>query len=168
MSSANATSNALVLEAVRELRVAEPDLGLKPLLAKLREQQPGLGACTKDVRKALTALKAQESSAAARAAALQPTAVDDVPLAEQEGSPPNAALSLACVGPVGLPSSEVENEWGNKCHPSRARKPAAATPHDPPSFLAASSPPCDASRARVMSPLALLLCASRVRSDTSL
>ena len=121
----NAASNALVLEAVRELRVAEPDLGLKPLLAKLREQQPGLGACTKEVRKALTALKALESSVvAARAAALQPAADEDVPLADQEGGP-NAA------------PSEVENEWGNKCHPSPARKPAAATPHHPPSFLAA-------------------------------
>ena len=142
----NAASNALVLEAVRELRVAEPDLGLKPLLAKLREQQPGLGACTKEVRKALKAL--ESSVAAARAAALQPAADEDVPLADQEGGP-NAA------------PSEVENEWGSKCPPSPARKPAAATPHHPPSFLAASSPPCDASRARVMSaPLALLLCLS--------
>ena len=141
-----AASNALVLEAVRELRVAEPDLGLKPLLAKLREQQPGLRACTKEVRMALKAL--ESSAVAARAAALQPAADEDVPLADQEGGP-NAA------------PSEVENEWGNKCHPSPARKPAAATPHHPPSFLAASSPPCDASRARVMSaPLALLLCLS--------
>ena len=31
-----------ILEAVRGLRVAEPDLGFKPLLAKLREQQPDL------------------------------------------------------------------------------------------------------------------------------
>ena len=37
------TPDAL-LEAVRGLRVAEPDLGFKPLLAKLREQQPELGA----------------------------------------------------------------------------------------------------------------------------
>ena len=142
-----AASNALVLEAVRELRVAEPDLGLKPLLAKLREQQPGLRACTKEVRMALKAL--ESSAVAARAAALQPAADEDVPLADQEGGP-NAA------------PSEVEIEsWGSKCPPSPARKPAAATPHHPPSFLAASSPPCDASRARVMSaPLALLLCLS--------
>jgi len=143
-----AASNALVLEAVRELRVAEPDLGLKPLLAKLREQQPGLRACTKEVRMALKAL--ESSAVAARAAALQPAADEDVPLADQEGGGPNAA------------PSEVANEsWGSKCPPSPARKPAAATPHHPPSFLAASSPPCDASRARVMSaPLALLLCLS--------
>ena len=29
-----------LLSAVRGLRVTDPDLGLKPLLAKLREQQP--------------------------------------------------------------------------------------------------------------------------------
>ena len=39
-----------LLEAVRALRVADPDLGQKPLLAKLREQQPDLGAGTKEVR----------------------------------------------------------------------------------------------------------------------
>ena len=43
------TPDAL-LEAVRGLRVAEPDLGFKPLLAKLREQQPDLGAACKDLR----------------------------------------------------------------------------------------------------------------------
>ena len=31
-----------LLEAVRGLHVADPDLGVKPLLAKLREQQPDL------------------------------------------------------------------------------------------------------------------------------
>ena len=41
-------SSALV-EAVRDLRVADPVLGFKPLLAKLREQQPDLGAATKEV-----------------------------------------------------------------------------------------------------------------------
>ena len=41
------TPDAL-LEAVRGLRVAEPDLGFKPLLAKLREQKPDLGAATKE------------------------------------------------------------------------------------------------------------------------
>ena len=38
-------SDALI-EAVRGLRVADPDLGFKPLLAKLRAQQPDLGAAT--------------------------------------------------------------------------------------------------------------------------
>ena len=53
-----------LLEAVRGLRVAEPDLGLKPLLAKLREQRPELGAATKEVREALATLKAESEAAA--------------------------------------------------------------------------------------------------------
>ena len=67
-----------LLEAVRGLRLAEPDLGLKPLLTKLREQRPELGAATKEVREALAALKA-ESEAAAKAAAraaARPAAVE--------------------------------------------------------------------------------------------
>ena len=48
-------SDAL-LEAVRGLRVAEPDLGVKPLLAKLREQHPELEVASKEVREALRAL----------------------------------------------------------------------------------------------------------------
>ena len=82
------TPDAL-LEAVRGLRVAEPDLGFKPLLAKLREQQPELGAATKEVREALAALKAE--SEAAKAAAAPP-------------SPLPVALSLACIGCARLPS----------------------------------------------------------------
>ena len=58
-----------LLEAVRGLHVAEPDLGVKPLLAKLREQQPDLGADTKEVREALKALKALKTESEARAAA---------------------------------------------------------------------------------------------------
>ena len=46
-----------LLEAVRGLHLANPELGPKPLLAKLREQQPGLAVGTKEVRKALAALK---------------------------------------------------------------------------------------------------------------
>ena len=61
-----------LLEAVRELRVAEPDLGFKPLLTKLREQQPDLGAATKEVRAALIALKVEGE--AAKAAATLPAA----------------------------------------------------------------------------------------------
>ena len=56
-------------EAVRGLRVAEPELGFKPLLAKLREQQPDLGAATKEVREALKALKTESEARAAAAAA---------------------------------------------------------------------------------------------------
>ena len=46
-----------LLEAVRGLHVADPDLGVKPLLAKLREQQPDLGVGNKEVREALKALE---------------------------------------------------------------------------------------------------------------
>ena len=82
------TPDAL-LEAVRGLRVAEPDLGLKPLLAKLREQRPELGAATKEVREALATLKA-ESEAAAKAAARAASR----PAAAKRGAPSDVALSL--------------------------------------------------------------------------
>ena len=105
-------SQALV-DAVRRLHLADPDLGLKPLLAKLQEQQPDLGAATREVREALTALKAEESEAA-KAAAAQPAADKVVPPAADEGNappvaneggaPPNVAVSLACVGCGRLPS----------------------------------------------------------------
>ena len=44
-----------LLEAVRGLHLAHPELGPKPLLAKLREQQPNLAAGNKEVREALAA-----------------------------------------------------------------------------------------------------------------
>ena len=94
-----------LLEAVRGLRVAEPELGLKSLLAKLREQRPELGAATKEVREALATLKA-ESEAGAKAAA--PTA------AVERSAPSNAALSLACIGCARLPS---EMDDGREKHP---------------------------------------------------
>ena len=50
-----------LLEAVRGLHMAHPELGPKPLLAKLRQQQPDLAAGNKEVREALAALKAEES-----------------------------------------------------------------------------------------------------------
>ena len=88
-----------LLEAVRGLRVAEPDLGFKPLLAKLREQQPDLGAATKEVREALAALAALKAeSEAAKATAAAP------PAADQGRAPSPAALSLACIGCLRLPS----------------------------------------------------------------
>jgi tetratricopeptide (TPR) repeat protein len=93
-----------LLEAVRGLRLAHPELGPKPLLAKLREQQPDLGAGNKEVREALAALKA-ESEATEAAAAAPPAAA--APLAAGEGgAPPNASLppSLACFGCARLPS----------------------------------------------------------------
>eukprot|EP00964_Phaeocystis_antarctica_P160597 scaffold132346_cov66-Phaeocystis_antarctica.AAC.2 len=82
-------SQALV-DAVRRLHLADPDLGLKPLLAKLQEQQPDLGAATREVREALTALKAEESEAA-KAAAAQPAADKVVPPAADEGNAPPVA-----------------------------------------------------------------------------
>ena len=60
------------MEAVRGLHVADPDLGVKPLLAKLREKQPDLGAGNKEVREALIALQKAESEAKAAAAAASP------------------------------------------------------------------------------------------------
>ena len=97
------TPDAL-LEAVRGLRVAEPDLSLKPLLTKLREQRPELGAATKEVREALATLKA-ESEAVAEAA-VRPAAVE-------RGAPSDAALSLACIGCARLPS---EMDAGREKH----------------------------------------------------
>ena len=44
--------------------MADPDLGLKPLLVKLREQQPDLEAGTREVREALVVLKAESEAAA--------------------------------------------------------------------------------------------------------
>ena len=58
-----------LLEAVRGLHLAHPELDPKPLLAKLREQQPDLAAGNKEVREALAALKAEESKAPGAAAA---------------------------------------------------------------------------------------------------
>ena len=90
-----------LLGALRGLRVADPDLGAKPLLAKLREQQPDLGAGTREVREALKALKAESEVTAAAAAA---AAVAAVPATDEGGAPSNAALSLACIGCFRLPS----------------------------------------------------------------
>ena len=101
-----------LLEAVRGLWLADPDLGLRPLLAKLREQQLDLGAGTKEVREVLHALKAEEGEAANSAPA--PPAADEIaPPATEEGAPRAAeeggaplpvALSLACFGCARLPS----------------------------------------------------------------
>ena len=73
-----------LLEAVRGLRLADPELGPKPLLAKLREQQPDLGAGNKEVREALLALKAE--SEATEAAAYTPPAAAAPPVAGEGAS----------------------------------------------------------------------------------
>jgi len=103
-----------LLEAVRGLRVTEPDLGFKPLLAKLQAQQPDLGAATKEVREALTALKAENEAAKAAAAP---------PAANKGGAPSNAALSLACIGCARLPSDmDDEREKHPICDMCRDEK----------------------------------------------
>eukprot|EP00964_Phaeocystis_antarctica_P116122 scaffold80093_cov60-Phaeocystis_antarctica.AAC.3 len=84
-----------LLEAVRGLWLADPELGPKPLLAKLREQQPDLGAGNKEVREALLALKAEREATEAAAA---------TPAAEESGDPSSVALNLACFGCARLPS----------------------------------------------------------------
>ena len=84
-----------LLEAVRRLHVANPGLGLKPLRAKLQKEQPDLGAGTREVREALTALKAESEAAKAAAAP---------PAVKEGGACSNAALSLACIGCLRLPS----------------------------------------------------------------
>ena len=76
------TPDAL-LEAVRGLRVADPELGFKPLLAKLRAHQPDLGAATKEVREALNVLKAESEAKTAP------------PAPEKSGAPSHAVQSLA-------------------------------------------------------------------------
>eukprot|EP00964_Phaeocystis_antarctica_P011771 scaffold6503_cov60-Phaeocystis_antarctica.AAC.1 len=102
-----------LLEAVRGLWLADPELGPKPLLAKLREQQPDLRAGNKEVREALTVLKAErearEAAAAPPAAAALPTtaapsAATAPPAADEGGVPSGVALSLACFGCARLPS----------------------------------------------------------------
>ena len=103
-----------LLEAVRGLWLADPELGPKPLLAKLREQQPDLGAGNKEVREALTALKAEreatEAAAVAPPAAAVPPAVAAPPAATappatvESSAPSGVALSLACFGCARMPS----------------------------------------------------------------
>ena len=122
------TPDAL-LEAVRGLHVAEPELGPKPLLAKLREQQPDLGAGNKEVREALAVLKAEseasqaaaaqpaadETAAAAPPAAAKPAADEGaLPAADEGGAPLPVALSLACIGCLRLPS---DMDDGHEKHP---------------------------------------------------
>ena len=98
-----------LLEAVRGLHLAHPELGPKPLLAKLREQQPDLAAGNKEVREALKALKAEESKAL-EAATAAPSAAG-----EESGAPPGVELSLACFGCARLPSEMGD---GREKHPA--------------------------------------------------
>ena len=104
--------------------MADPELGLKPLLAKLREQQPELGAATREVREALKVLEAEgeanattfaaAATAAAAAAAAAATATAAPPAVDEGIAPPPAALSLACIGCYRLPS---DMDDGREKHP---------------------------------------------------
>ena len=102
-----------LLEAVRGLHLACPDLGPKPLLAKLREQQPDLEAGTKEVREALNAVKAEAEAAKAAAESEAKAAAESEAAQAAAAAPPAAgeasalspvALSLACIGCARLPS----------------------------------------------------------------
>ena len=110
-----------VLEAVRGLHLAHPELGPKPLLVKLREQQPDLAAGNKEVREALAVLKAEErkpteAAAATAPLAAAPPAATAPSTADAGGAPPNASLapSLACFGCGRLPSEMGD---GREKHP---------------------------------------------------
>ena len=61
-----------LLEAVRGLHLAHPELGPKPLLAKLRQQQPDLAAGNKEVRDRSAAELREAAAHFERAAALCP------------------------------------------------------------------------------------------------
>ena len=100
-------------EAVRGLRVVEPGIGVKPLLAGLRAQQPDLKTGSKEVREALTALKVESEAESAAAADVDDN--DDAPPAINEGgAPSHAEPSLACVGCARMPSEMGD---GREKHP---------------------------------------------------
>ena len=68
---------------------ADPDLGVRSLLSKLREQQPDLGAGTREVREALKAVKA-ESETKATAPTAAPTAATAATAQSAAATPPAA------------------------------------------------------------------------------
>ena len=103
-----------LLEAVRGLWLADPGLAPKPLLAKLREQQPDLGAGTREVREALLVLNAESEAKEATAAPpadAAPPAAAAAPSADEGGAPMPASLapSLACFGCARLPNDGLAN-----------------------------------------------------------
>ena len=104
-----------LLEAVRGLRLANPELGPKPLLAKLREQRPDLGAGNKEVREALTALKAEREATEAAAAA--PSAAATPPVAGEGGAPL----------PASLPPSHPLRAWASRFRMPRWRRASLAS-----------------------------------------
>lgn len=72
-----------VLEAVRTLLAADPELGVRPLVAKLREQMPGEEVGAKEVREVLSALKAESEATATGA----PAAVEIGGTPSQDAAP---------------------------------------------------------------------------------
>ena len=71
-----------LLEAVRGLHLAHPELGPKPLLAKLRQQQPDLAAGNKEVRDRSAAELREAAAHFERAAALCPAPAVEAQLAD--------------------------------------------------------------------------------------
>ena len=69
-AAARMSGDDAILAAVRALRLEEPGLGVKPLVVRLRERTPDLGAGAKEVREVLKTL--DEERAAAEAAAAPP------------------------------------------------------------------------------------------------
>ena len=87
-----------LLEAVRRLRAADPDLGVRRLLASLREQQLDLEAGSKEIHLALNALKTE--SWAKAAAAQRSVGVSSVLNDDEPGTALGDALSEDVVGIV--------------------------------------------------------------------
>ena len=95
-----------LLEAVRGLHLAHPELGPKPLLAKLRERRPDLAVGNKEVREALAALKAEPEESKAPEAGRTRSSISPVAAAVQPAEqtpPPQPALE-----PPGAVASVVE------------------------------------------------------------
>merc|ERR1719162_2746590 len=78
-----------LIDAVRSLRVTEPDLGVKLLVNKLRVQHPGLVVGTKEVREVIRALEAETESESKPA-----EAVAALPVVDKAGAPSDVSPSL--------------------------------------------------------------------------
>ena len=81
------------LDALRALRLAEPGLGVKPLVSKLKEQQPGLEIGAKEVREMCRKLDEEQAAA-------KPDAAGSSAAAAAAGAPadvcPPADSGLRC------------------------------------------------------------------------
>ena len=84
-----------LLEAVRGLHLAHPELGPKSLLAKMRERRPDLLVGNKEVREALAALKAEAEESKAPEAGRTRSSMSLVAAAVQPADqPPPPQLSV--------------------------------------------------------------------------